>query len=249
MSTVGFGAAFLAGLLSFLSPCVLPLVPVYLAYLAGASYTELVSSTPRGRILFHAMGFILGFSAVFIALGATASFFGGLILSHRLWIERVGGAVILVLGLWMAGVLPIGFLSRELRWLPREKPLGATAWLGSVVIGAAFAAGWTPCVGPILAAILLYASREGSVGFGVALLSFYSLGLAVPLLLCALAVEPALRFLKRLGPSLPMLERATGACLVAMGVLLASGFFGRMINWTLGQFPGWVRWMAERGFG
>jgi len=231
------GIAFLAGGISFLSPCVLPLIPVYLAFLTGTSVQELSSKTPRHLTLFHAGLFVLGFSLVFIAMGASASALGGLLFKYRDWIERAGGAILVLLGLWMTGWLKVGFLYKEARFHFHERPEG---YLGSVLIGAAFAAGWTPCVGPILAGILMLASTAGSVAKGILLLSLYSAGFAVPLLLCAFAVERSSKILNRIKPALPVIERATGILLILMGVFMASGWYSRLSGWVLSSFPGWA---------
>ncbi|MFH1723960.1 MAG: cytochrome c biogenesis protein CcdA [Elusimicrobiota bacterium] len=238
------GIAFAAGGLSFLSPCVLPLIPIYLAYLSGTTFDELAAGAPRRTTLLHAALFIAGFSLVFIAMGASASAMGGLLFAYRAWIERIGGAVLVLLGLWMAGLLKVGFLYKEARYHFQRKPAGL---IGSVLVGAAFAAGWTPCVGPVLAGILLLASRTGSVAQGVLLLGVYSLGFAVPLLLCALAVERSALLLNRIKPALPAIERATGALLACLGVLLAAGWYGRVSGWTLAHFPGWVELFGKLG--
>lgn len=222
--------AFLAGLASFLSPCVLPLIPVYLAYLAGTTCEGLLSGGSKRVVLLHAFLFILGFSLVFIALGASASALGSALWRYRVWVERAGGLAMILLGLWMIGALKAAFLYREARWRFHEKPAG---FLGSIVVGAAFAAGWTPCVGPVLATILMLASREGSVLKGMFLLGVYSAGFALPLLACALAVDKALPLLKRLTPALPAIERATGAVIAVLGVLLAGGWFSRASAWVL----------------
>ncbi|MFA6029655.1 MAG: cytochrome c biogenesis CcdA family protein [Elusimicrobiota bacterium] len=241
---MNLGIAFGAGTLSFFSPCVLPLIPVYLAYLTGTTYEGLLRQGSRRTTLVHSGFFILGFSLVFIALGASASAAGGALMAHRAWIERVGGVVLLLLGLWMLGLLKAAFLYRDARFRFQDKPAG---FLGSVLVGAAFAAGWTPCVGPVLAGILIMASREGSVGQGVLLLSAYSAGFAVPLLLCALAVERFSRALKRVGPYLPAVEKATGVLLAALGLLLAAGWFGRFTSWALSYTAGWGRLFAGTG--
>ena len=240
----GPGAAFLAGVASFLSPCVLPLVPVYLAYLTGATYDELVASAPRRRTTAHAAAFILGFTAVFVSLGASATCLGQLLLYHRGWIARLGGALLVFLGLWMAGLVPAGFLYRDMRVHLLKKPAG---YAGSVLVGAAFAAGWTPCVGPVLASILLVASRSDSVAYGVILLLAYSLGLAVPLLACSLALERSLKFIRRITPVLPAMEKMVGICLALMGGLLLSGGFAGASVWALGRFSGWARLMGGLG--
>ncbi|MDE2290468.1 MAG: cytochrome c biogenesis protein CcdA, partial [Elusimicrobia bacterium] len=171
--------SFAAGLASFLSPCVLPLIPVYLAFLTGTSFKELTTETPRRVVLMNALAFTLGFSLVFIAMGASASALGAALITYRAWVERLGGAALCVFGLWQLGVIRMDFLYREARVHFQEKPAGLA---GSVAVGAAFAAGWTPCVGPQLGAALSLASLSGSVGEGVGLLLAYSAGFAVPLL-------------------------------------------------------------------
>jgi len=238
------GIAFLAGLISFLSPCVLPLVPVYLAYLTGATYQDLSRSGPSWKTTLHASAFILGFSLVFTAFGASATLLGGLLLSHRAWIERAGGAVLLVFGLWMTGILPIGFLYRDIRVHLTDKPSG---YLGSVLVGAAFAAGWTPCVGPVLASILILASRSASVAHGVLLLASYSLGIAVPLFACSLILERAFKWIKKASPVLPVVEKVTGVCLSLMGVMLALGWFSRISSLALSRFSGWAAVFGKLG--
>lgn len=233
------GVAFLAGLASFLSPCVLPLIPVYLAYLAGTTLDDLLSAAPRRRLmLVHAAFFVLGFSLVFIAMGASASALGGLLFRWRSVIERLGGAVMVLLGLWMIGALKAAFLYREARFHFRDKPAG---FFGSVLVGASFAAGWTPCVGPVLASILLLASQTGSVGQGALLLSVYSLGFALPLILCALLLERAVGLLKRISPALPWIEKGTGACLIFLGVVLAGGWYSRVFSWFAGGLTAFSR--------
>lgn len=232
------GLAFAAGLVSFLSPCVLPLIPVYLAYLTGSSFDELREKTPRRLVLIHAGFFTVGFSAAFIAMGATASALGGLLDANRIWLERLGGIVLALLGLWMLGAFNAAFLYKDVRVRLEKKPIGPA---GSILVGAAFAAGWTPCVGPVLSSILILAGRGGSVGWGVLLLGVYSLGFALPLLGCALALERSLKILDRLKPKLPLLEKCVGGVLVALGVVLATGLFERFATWPLSYFAAWAR--------
>jgi cytochrome c-type biogenesis protein len=239
-----FGLAFAAGIASFLSPCVLPLIPVYLAFLTGTSFSDLQSGGNRRLTILHALCFIAGFSAVFILLGASASAIGGALFDYRDWIERIGGLALVVFGLWMVGVFKVGFLYKEARFHYQEKPAG---FFGSALVGSAFAAGWTPCVGPILAGALLLASRSGSVAKGVALLAVYSAGFAIPLLACAFAVERMLPLLNRIKPQLPKIEKATGVCLILVGVALAGGWFSRLSTWTLSYFPGWVKMFGKLG--
>lgn len=241
---MGVGLAFIAGLASFLSPCVLPMMPIYLASLAGTSFEELTTKTPRRLLLVNSGFFILGFSIVFIAMGASASYLGQLLFSYRGWIERAGGAVLILFGLWMMGLLRLDFLYKDARVHLDKKPAGM---LGSVLIGAAFAAGWTPCVGPQLGAILVMAGRSGSVATGVLLLSVYSLGLALPLFLCALALEKAIPLLNRIKPWLPAIEKGAGLLLLLLGVVLAGGWFSRVSTWPLSFFPSWTKFYGKLG--
>ena len=177
-------AAFSAGLLSFVSPCVLPLVPSYISYITGLSVEQLTDASERVKfrkaIVVNSLLFIGGFSSVFIAFGASASFLGQILITHQDLIRRVGGALIIVFGLYLLGILNLTFLKMEQRYQFRNRPAG---YLGSFLIGVAFAAGWTPCVGPVLGSILLYASTTDSLFSGVVLLTFYSLGLGLPLFL------------------------------------------------------------------
>ncbi|MBI4387280.1 MAG: cytochrome c biogenesis protein CcdA [Elusimicrobia bacterium] len=225
--------AFVAGLLSFVSPCVLPLVPVYLAYLAGTTYNEMLAGGNRWRIRVHALAFVVGFSLVFIGFGASATFLGHFLFRYRLWVERAGGMILIVFGLWMIGALKIGFLHRDIRIHISQKPAG---FVGSVLVGAAFGAGWTPCVGPVLASILLLASGSETLFQGVLLLAAYSLGLAVPLLLCSLALERGLRWIKKVTPFLPVLEKGMGICLIVLGLALTTGWFSRVWTFAAGYF-------------
>jgi cytochrome c-type biogenesis protein len=236
------GAAFAAGLISFLSPCVLPLIPVYLAYLTGASFDELRSKTPRHLVMLHASLFIVGFSFVFIATGATASLLGQALNDYRGLIERVGGVVLIILGLWMAGAFKVGFLMKEARFHFSEKPAGK---FGSVIVGAAFAAGWTPCVGPILGFIYSQAALSGSVQKGVLLLSVYSAGFAIPLLLCAFAVERSIKVLNKIKPWLGVIEKTTGTLLVLLGLFMATGLFSKYSTLPLSLFPGWAKMFGQ----
>src|SRR3989304_9037464 len=179
--------AFLAGILSFLSPCVLPLVPSYVSYITGVSFENLTSTKDRKRIKFltltNSLAFISGFSAVFISLGASSSFIGHLLYKFQDWIRIIGGILVIIFGLFISGILKLDFLIRERKFHPHGKPAG---YFGSFFIGMTFAAAWTPCIGPILGTILLYASSQGSAAYGFKLLAVYSLGLAVPFFLSSL---------------------------------------------------------------
>lgn len=236
--------AFAAGLASFLSPCVLPLIPVYLAFLTGSSFAELTTKTPRRVVLTNALAFTGGFSLVFIAMGASASALGAALVEYRVWIERLGGLALAVFGLWQLGVLRADFLYKEARFHFKEKPAGLA---GSILVGGAFAAGWTPCVGPQLGTALSLASLSGSVAKGVFLLAAYSAGFAVPLLLCAVAVERAVKVLNRIKPWLPVIERVTGALLLSLGLVMAFGYYGRFSTGILSMFPGWAKMFSGLG--
>ena len=215
--------AFTAGLLSFLSPCVLPLVPSYLTFITGMGLDDV--SRARRAALVHAVLFVLGFSFIFVALGAGASAFGQLLREYRIWIARVGGVLMVLMGLWMLDVLRIGALQQERRVHLSDKPLG---FLGTVVVGIAFGAGWTPCLGPTLGAILLLAANSSELPKGIALLSAYSLGLAVPFLLSALAIDHFLHFFQRFRHRIGLVNRVAGGLLVVVGVLMFTGWFERL---------------------
>ena len=205
--SIGFGIAFSAGLLSFLSPCVLPLVPSYVTFITGLSLDDVQRS--RRAALIHALLFILGFSLIFIALGATATLLGRILLTYREWITRIGGALVIVFGLYMLGVFNSGMLSRERRVHLADKPLG---YLGTVLVGIAFGAGWTPCIGPILGSILAYSTSQADVREGVGLLAAYSMGLAVPFFLAAVAVERFLGVFGWLKRHMAMVNRIAASC-------------------------------------
>jgi cytochrome c-type biogenesis protein len=231
-ASLGFAVAFLAGLLSFLSPCVLPLVPSYIGFLTGLSLDQM---TARRRVTFtHAVLFVLGFTLVFLLLGATATALGRTLAFHKVWLERIGGLLIILFGLVCLGVLKFRFLLAEKRVHLQDKPLG---YLGSVVVGMAFAAGWTPCIGPILGGIFTLASAQDTVGRGMTLLGAYSAGLAVPFLLAAWAVDRFLTWFQGFRRYLPWVMRVSGILLVFVGLLLVSGQFTRLAGWLQGLTP------------
>ena len=234
---VTFLAAFLAGIVSFLSPCVLPLVPPYLVYLAGASFGRLAEVQPRPRVtretVCAALLFVAGFSTVFVALGASASGIGGLVRIYSNELAILAGIAIVVMGLHFLGLIPIGWLNRQLR-LEVQKPVGL--W-GAYVMGLAFAFGWTPCIGPILAAILAIAAAKATVAKGAGLLAIYSLGLGLPFLIAALAVEPFAVFLAHFRAHLRHMERVMGGLLVLTGVAFLTGLFTQLNNWLIEAFP------------
>jgi cytochrome c-type biogenesis protein len=214
-------AAFLAGLLSFVSPCVLPLVPSYLMYVTGLSLDQLANPSDHSRlrttIAVNALLFIAGFSLLFVAFGATASFIGQMFTEYQDVVRKVGAVMIVLFGLYVMGMLKLPFLMQERRVHLSHRPLGLA---GSFVIGATFAAGWTPCVGPILGTMLLYAGTSETLMDGVTLLGFYSMGLGLPLFATALSLNRFLTAMRRHRASLAVVSRFSGAFLVAIGVVL-----------------------------
>jgi cytochrome c-type biogenesis protein len=236
-SDVTLLAALIAGLVSFLSPCVLPLVPPYLVFMAGTSLERLADQEPEPRVkretVAAALLFVLGFGTVFVALGASASVIGSLIRAYSGPLAIIAGVVIIVMGLHFLGLTPIALLHRQKR-LEVTKPVGL--W-GAYVIGLAFAFGWTPCIGPILAAILAVAASERTVAKGAGLLAVYSLGLGIPFVIAALAVEPFAAFLSRFKTYLHRVEQAMGALLVLTGIAFLTGSINQMSVWLLEAFP------------
>ncbi len=230
-----------AGLLSFLSPCVLPLFPSYLAFIAGLSFDDLrlADGNPhlRRRVIWNALGFILGFFAVFVALGASFSFLGQLLFGYQQVIRKIGGILIILFGLYIAGLLRIPWLMRERR-LPLEGRQGTA--LGAALVGVTFGSAWTPCVGPILGSILLLASTAGSTAAGVKLLTAYSLGLAILFFLGSLAVERSLRFLDRFREWLPLVDKVAGAILVTMGILVFTNYVSVLNAYFIRLTPQWL---------
>jgi cytochrome c-type biogenesis protein len=235
--TVDVAGALLAGLLSFLSPCVLPLVPSYIAFLTGMTGVAEIGSR-RHQALLHAFLFVAGFTLIFLALGATATAFGRVLNYYQHWLERIGGLLIVVFGLYALGVLKIGVFSRELRFQMGDKPLG---FLGSVLAGMAFGAGWTPCIGPILGGILLYTSSQADFSKGITLLLAYSAGLAVPFLVAAFALERFLAWFQRFRRYIGWVERVAGALLVVVGLMMMFGLFTMMSGWLSDVTPGFLR--------
>ena len=230
-------AALLAGLVSFLSPCVLPLVPPYLVFLAGTSLERLAEAEPPPRVrrdtVVAAVLFVLGFSTVFVALGASASVVGALMRFYANELAVVAGIAIIIMGLHFLGVTPIALLYRQAR-IEVAKPVGL--W-GAYVMGLAFALGWTPCIGPILAAILAVAATKATVAKGAGLLAVYSLGLGVPFIIAALAVEPFAAFLTRFRAHLAHVERVMGGLLVLTGIGFLAGVFTQLNSWLIETFP------------
>lgn len=236
---IGIAVAFAAGILSFLSPCVLPLVPSYLSFVSGVGIEELEAGSTRVRRLAftHSVFFVLGFSLIFLALGASATMVGRLLREYQLWIARVGGVVIVLFGLYLLGIRPLKALARERRVHLRDKPLG---YLGSALVGVTFGAGWTPCIGPILGGILTFAATRGTLVEGVVLLGFYSAGLAVPFLASTVALSWFLSTVRRFRRFIPWVERVSGGLLVLVGVLLASGRFTALAAWATRFTPSFI---------
>jgi cytochrome c-type biogenesis protein len=230
--------AFAAGLFSFLSPCVLPLIPSYVSFITGMSLDELTAeqaqtAAVRRTVLTHGLLFVAGFTLVFVILGASATFLGALFAYASRWVERVGGVLLILFGLYLIGLLRLPGASREWRVHMSDKPLG---YAGTMLVGVTFGAGWTPCIGPVLGGILTLAATRGSVGDGVLLLLIYSMGLALPFLAAALLLGRFLGSVRRIGPWLPWVSRASGAMLLVLGVLLLTGSFttlsGMLARWT-----------------
>ncbi|NRG19306.1 cytochrome c biogenesis protein CcdA [Rhizobiales bacterium] len=237
--SVTWAGALLAGLISFASPCVLPLVPPYLCFLAGVSLQTLTGEDSggvhSGRIVASAVAFVLGFAAVFVSLGASASLIGSFAVDHLTELGYVAGAIILILGLHFLGIFKIGILSREARFQTREKPVGL---VGAFVVGLAFAFGWTPCVGPVLAAILFVAAGEAEAFKGASLLFAYSLGIGIPFIVAALFAGPFVNAMKRFRRHMGMVEKVMGGALVLTGILFLTGSMQTMSYLLLEYFPG-----------
>ncbi|MFL5402613.1 MAG: cytochrome c biogenesis CcdA family protein [Gemmatimonadales bacterium] len=235
-ATLGFVVAFVAGVLSFLSPCVLPLVPSYVGFLTGMTLDQV--TTRRRVALLHALLFVAGFSLVFILLGASATALGRALNHYQVWLQRIGGVLIIGFGLLCLGVFNPGLLSQERRLHLERKPVG---FLGSLLVGMAFAAGWTPCIGPVLGAILGLAATSADVGRGMLLLAIYSAGLALPFLVAAIAVDSFLDWFQRFRRFIPWVMRISGVMLVLVGVLLVSGEFTRLAGWLQGLTPEFLK--------
>ncbi|MFO1073104.1 MAG: cytochrome c biogenesis protein CcdA [Geminicoccaceae bacterium] len=237
--SIGFATAFLAGVISFLSPCVLPLVPGYLSYVAGTSLESLRDRTAsRLQALLYAVCFVLGFSVVFIAFGASATALGGLLLSWRYELGIAAGIIVLLFGLHLAGLLPLHWLEREARF---HAEVRGGRVVGAFLLGLAFAFGWTPCIGPVLGVILTMSASTADLRTGTALLAVYSLGLGLPFLLAALFTDVLLARLRQLSRTGRRLQQVAGVLLALVGVLMITGQLQTLSYWLLETFPVFAR--------
>jgi cytochrome c-type biogenesis protein len=236
---ISFFLAFAAGMLSFLSPCVLPLLPSYVAFITGLSFEDLTLDHPKRKlrriIIGHSLLFILGFSVLFTTLGASATLLGQFLAKYRDTVRIVGGILVIIFGLFISGVFSFGFLQQEKRFHLRDKPLG---YVGSFLVGVTFAAGWTPCVGPILSSILLYASTAEDMLSGVLLLLFYSLGLGLPFFVCSLALNTFLAAFQKAHRYFGLFTKVGGALLIIVGVLLLTNSFALLSEALSRWLPG-----------
>jgi cytochrome c-type biogenesis protein len=234
--SIGLLVAFSAGVLSFLSPCVLPLVPSYLGFLTGMTADEV--SGRRHLAVIHALLFVAGFSLIFILLGASATALGKALNYYKDWIQRIGGVLIILFGLVCLDVIKLGFLKQEKRFQLKDKPVG---FLGSVLVGVAFGAGWTPCIGPILGSVLGLAATEADLSKGVLLLAMYSAGLALPFILAALALDRFFNWFQRFRRYLPWVLRVSGILLILVGLLMVTGSFTRLAGWLQQLTPAFLK--------
>lgn len=213
--------AFVAGLLSFLSPCVLPLIPSYITYITGLSFSDLDAEHPshvvRRKTMLHSLAFVAGFTVIFVLLGASATFIGSFLQEHMELVRKAGGVLIMVFGVHVTGLVPFKWLLGEKRVSLKNKPAG---YAGSFFVGLAFAAGWTPCIGPILASILMIAATEEKVGYGVVLLLLYSIGLGIPFLLSSLALHRFILVFNRFKKHIRLFEIITGFFLIVIGIMI-----------------------------
>ncbi len=241
MTEVNVFVAFAAGVFSFLSPCVLPLIPSYLSFVSGVSLEEMrgaqAAARVRTRVLLNSVAFILGFSLVFVSLGASASFLGSLFLAYRDAIRLAGGFFVLLVGLYLVGVFKIAALERYLQFDLKDKPAG---YLGSVLVGITFAVAWTPCVGPVLGAVLALAGASGEVGRGIFLLSSYAAGHAVPFFFSAMAVNSFLQFSQRFRRYIHAVHVMGGVLLIVAGILLITDYMTFLNAYVLRFTPDWL---------
>lgn len=233
--SIGIVVAMTAGLLSFLSPCVLPLVPSYVSFITGLSLDDLPHA--RRNALVHTLLFVSGFTLVFLALGATATVLGRFVAAQQVWLARIGGALIIVFGLFLLGVIRIGALNQERRMHLSEKPLG---YLGTAFVGVAFGAGWTPCIGPVLGGILTYAASASDLRRGLLLLGAYSFGLAVPFVAASVALGSFFALFQKLRRYLAVVNHIAGGVLVLVGILMITDRFALLATWLSRLTPAWL---------
>jgi cytochrome c-type biogenesis protein len=243
-SNITYFAALFAGFISFISPCVLPLVPVYISFISGVSMDDLYRGDRQQqttlRVIMGSLMFISGFTVVFVLLGATATFVGGFLLHNLGVISKIAGVVLIIFGLHVAGFIRIPFLNSEARFQTGNKPMSA---VGAFVVGSAFAFGWTPCIGPILGAILAVAGSQDTVGQGMLLLLVYSLGLGIPFFLTAVATQRLLRAMNRLKKHFKIVELVSGGFLIAIGVMMVFNLFTSLNSVLVRWFP----WLTKIG--
>jgi cytochrome c-type biogenesis protein len=236
---VSYLGAFVAGLLSFLSPCVLPLIPSYITYITGLSFADLQAEHPthlvRRTAMLHALAFIAAFTLVFVLLGASATFAGSFLHGHITLVRRAGGILIMLFGIHVTGLVPFSFLMGERRLQFHHKPAG---YLGSFLVGIAFSAGWTPCIGPILASILMVAATKESIVQGTILLLLYSAGLGFPFFFSALAMHRFVLLFNRFKKFIRLFEIVTGFLLILVGILIFTNALSRLSGYALMLFPG-----------
>ena len=243
LTQITYFGALVAGLLSFASPCVLPLIPAYISFLGGASLDQLtaeagIDNALARRVFISAIAFVLGFSTVFIIFGATATALSGLIAQNAILLGQIAGVVIVIFGLHYMGAFRIGFINFEKRFHLENKPAGL---IGSFILGLAFAFGWTPCVGPILASVLMVAASGDSALYGTSLLTVYPAGLGIPFLIAAFAVKPFMTFMRKFRHHMRKIEITIGVLLIATGVAIFTGDLVEVANWLLETFPIFTR--------
>lgn len=232
--------AFSAGLLSFVSPCVLPLIPSFVTYITGLTFEDITSNKDRAKVrsitIINSLAFIGGFTTVFVLFGGSATLIGQALLAYQDFVRKIGGILIILFGLYILGLLKLNFLSSEKKIHIENKPAG---YFGSFIVGTAFAAGWTPCVGPILGSLLLYASTTGSVAKGMGLLAVYSLGLGLPLFISSLAINTFLSAFKVVSQYMRWITLLSGAFLIVIGVMIFTNSFTLLTSWFQQYGIGW----------
>jgi len=236
MESVGVVVAFTAGLLSFFSPCVLPLIPSYVSFITGLELDDVQRA--KHTALVHSILFVVGFTLVFLALGATATLIGQLFIRQRDWVSRIGGVLVIVFGLYLLGAFNLGAFARERRVHVARKPMG---YLGTVLVGMAFAAGWTPCIGPILGAVLTYTASAADLHRGLLLLLSYAMGLALPFVAAALMIDRFIPMFQKYRRGMAVVTRLSGVLLIIVGVLMITGSMTMLTAWLQRWTPAFLR--------